>query len=202
MYAKTYERNGVFWQLSGAERPLKNLYIMKTAKKIWNIVSIALIAVVVVLAILIAGVRLFGLEVYTVLSGSMEPHFHTGSIIYVVEVEPEELQVEDVITYHLTGQTNSTHRIIDIQEENGKLQFYTKGDNNNTADPKPVSEDKLIGKAVFSIPLLGYLLNFVQQPPGSYVAIAVAAVLLLMIIVPDLIFEDKKKEEANNEENA
>lgn len=175
---------------------------MKTAKKIWNIVSLALIAVVVILAILIAGVRLFGVQVFTVLSGSMEPEIHTGSIIYVVEVEPEELQLKDVITYRLTGQTNSTHRIIDIQEENGKLQFYTKGDNNNTADAKPISEDKLIGKQVFSIPLLGYLLNFVQQPPGSYIAIAVAAVLLLMIIVPDLIFDDKKKEEeSQNEEN-
>lgn len=175
---------------------------MKTAKKIWNIVSLALIAVVVILAILIAGVRLFGVQVFTVLSGSMEPEIHTGSIIYVVDTDPSELKVRDVITYRLTGQTNSTHRIVDIQEENGKLQFFTKGDNNNAADPNPVSEDKLIGKVVFSIPLLGYLLNFVQQPPGSYIAIAVAAVLLLMIIVPDLIFDDKKKEEdSQNEEN-
>ena len=173
---------------------------MKLFKKIWNIVSLALIAVVVILAILIAGVRLFGLEVYTVLSGSMEPEIHTGSIIYVVETDPAELKVEDVITYKLTGQTNSTHRIIDIQEENGKLQFCTKGDNNNAADAKPVSEDKLIGKVVFSIPLLGYLLNFVQQPPGSYIAIAVAAVLLLMIILPDIIFDDKEKEAEKEKE--
>lgn len=175
---------------------------MKTAKKVWNIINWVLIGVVVVLAILIAGVRLFGVEVYTVLSGSMEPHFHTGSIIYVVETPPEELQVEDVITYRLIGQTNSTHRIIDIREEDGKRLFYTKGDNNNTADANPVTEDRIIGKAVFSIPLLGYLLNFVQQPPGSYIAIAIAAALLLLIIVPDLIFDDKKKEEESpNEEN-
>ena len=52
-------------------------------KKIWNVVSTVLVAAVVLLAVLLVGVRLFGLQVYTVLSGSMEPAYPVGSLIYV-----------------------------------------------------------------------------------------------------------------------
>ena len=57
-------------------------------KKAWNIISSILVALVVLLAIALVGVRLFGLQVYTVLSGSMEPTYHTGSLIYVKRVDP------------------------------------------------------------------------------------------------------------------
>ena len=50
-------------------------------KKTWNIISTVLVAVVVILALLLAGARLLGMQVFTVLSGSMEPTYHTGSII-------------------------------------------------------------------------------------------------------------------------
>ncbi|MEA5152866.1 MAG: S26 family signal peptidase [Oscillospiraceae bacterium] len=53
----------------------------KTLKRIWSIGSTVLVAAAVLLALLLVGVRLFGLRVYTVLSGSMEPTYHTGSII-------------------------------------------------------------------------------------------------------------------------
>ena len=60
----------------------------KTFKRIWNIFTTVLVALVVVAAILLAGVRLFGLQVFSVLSGSMEPTYHTGSLIYVKKVDP------------------------------------------------------------------------------------------------------------------
>lgn len=55
---------------------------MKVLKKIGEIASIIIIAILALLAIALAGVRLFGLEPYCVLSGSMEPTYHTGSLIY------------------------------------------------------------------------------------------------------------------------
>ena len=48
---------------------------MRTFKKIYSLMTNILVAVVVILAILLVGVRLVGLTPYTVLSGSMEPTY-------------------------------------------------------------------------------------------------------------------------------
>ena len=60
----------------------------RSIKKAWNVVSSILVALVVILALLLVGARLVGLQVFTVLSGSMEPTYHTGSLIYVNKVDP------------------------------------------------------------------------------------------------------------------
>ena len=56
-------------------------------RKIWNVVYSVIVAVVVLLAVAFVGVRVVGLQPFTVLSGSMEPTYHTGSLIYVKSVE-------------------------------------------------------------------------------------------------------------------
>ena len=52
-------------------------------KKIWNIISRILVSLVVLLAVALAGVRLVGIKTYAVVSGSMEPTYPTGSLLYV-----------------------------------------------------------------------------------------------------------------------
>ena len=64
----------------------------RSVKKTWNIISTVLVALVVLLALLLVGARIFGLQVFTVLSGSMEPTYHTGSLIYVKKVDPYTIQ--------------------------------------------------------------------------------------------------------------
>ena len=56
---------------------------MKAFRKIWNIATTVVVVLVVLAAILLVGVRFVGYRVYTVLSGSMEPTYHVGSLIYV-----------------------------------------------------------------------------------------------------------------------
>ena len=58
----------------------------KSLKRVWNVVSSILVALVVILALLLVGARVAGLQVFTVLSGSMEPTYHTGSLIYVKKI--------------------------------------------------------------------------------------------------------------------
>jgi signal peptidase len=119
-------------------------------KKVWNVVSIMLVCVVAVLAILIAGVRLFGVQPYAVLSGSMSPAFPTGALIYVRAAQAQEVRVGDPITFRLEdGPVVATHRVISIDDENGC--FHTKGDANEAPDGQPVYFDHLIGIPVFSI---------------------------------------------------
>lgn len=167
-------------------------------RKIINVVTSVLVGLIVILAILLVGVRLTGLQVFTVLSGSMEPSYKTGSLIYVKDVNPSELKVDDVITFKLTENTTATHRIVEIvpdEENNQKLSFRTKGDANNAPDATLVSGEDVIGKPICTIPYLGYVATTIQTPPGSYVAIFISAVLFLLVFVGDIFTKDKKAKE-------
>ena len=178
----------------------------KTLKKILNVISTILVAIVVVLALLLVGARFIGLNVYTVLSGSMEPTYHVGSLIYVKDVDTDELKAGDVITYMLDEDTIVTHRIADVipdEKDPSIIRFQTKGDANDSVDGSLVHYKNVIGTPVFSIPKLGYLANYIQKPPGRYIAISAGAIILLLVFLPDLFSDDdkseKKKKKQNNE---
>lgn len=180
----------------------------KKVIKVLKHISTVLIALVIILAILLVGVRLFGLKVYTVLSGSMEPEYHTGSVIYVKEVDPAELKANDVITFTIGEGTTATHRIIELvpdEEDPSIIRFRTKGDANDMIDGSLVEYDSVIGTPVFTLPYLGYLAAFIQKPPGSYVAIAISIALVLFVIVVDMLSDDKdkksKKKQTQSEQN-
>ncbi len=168
----------------------------KSVKKTWNVISTVLVVIVVVIALLLVGARLFGLQVYAVLSGSMEPTYHVGSIIYVKSVDPGEIEVGDPITFVMNEElTVATHRVVRIDTEN--RAFYTKGDANNDPDAAPVNFNNLLGKPVFTIPYLGYVSSFVQSPPGIYIAVGVGALLLALAFLPDMLGSDKKQKRKN-----
>ncbi|MBQ4067246.1 MAG: signal peptidase I [Clostridia bacterium] len=172
-------------------------------KKIWNAATSVLIALVVVLAILLAGMRLFGFNVFTVLSGSMEPVIHTGSIVYVKEVKPEDIRTGDVITYMLDENTISTHRVVEVipdEEDPTVIRYKTKGDANASEDGVPVHCQNVIGEVQFSIPYLGYVANFIQNPPGMYVAIAAGLLLLILIFMPEILAPEKEKEKKKGDD--
>ncbi len=168
----------------------------KKIRKIWNVLSSVIVVLVVVLAIALAGVRLIGFRVFTVLSGSMEPTFQTGSLIYVKNADPTELRAGDVITYMLNEDTVATHRIVEVLSDPQRpslLQFRTKGDANNAVDALPVLSENVIGKPVFAIPKMGYFASYIQKPPGLYVAVAVGAFLLLLVFLPNIFGKSSKK---------
>ena len=170
----------------------------KILLKVWNIITTVLVVAVVVLALLLAGPRLVGMDVFTVLSGSMEPAYHTGSLIYVKDVDPFEIEPGQVITFMLSEDTVATHRVVGIvpdEDEPGTIRFRTKGDANNAEDGSLVHYKNIIGTPVFTIPQLGYLANYIQNPPGMYLAISAGAILLMMVFIPDLFI---KEEEAPN----
>lgn len=168
----------------------------KTIKKIWNWISGVLVGIVVLLAIALVGVRLIGLEPYVVLSGSMEPTYHVGSLIYVKDVDPYELESGDVITFMLDEDTVATHRIVEVvpdENDSTVVRFKTKGDANAAEDGSLVHYKNVIGSPVFTIPQLGYVANYIQNPPGTYIAISAGAILLLLVFLPDLFGSDDEE---------
>lgn len=163
-------------------------------RKIWNSFTTVLAVVAALTAILLVGVRLIGLQPYTVLSGSMEPKFPVGSMIYVKSVDTDTLKKEEAITFTIGSGTVVTHEIIEVlEDENGKRSFRTQGIANDTPDGDPVPADRVIGKAVFCLPLLGYVAVYFQTPAGRLTAIAVCVALILMMTLSELLFSKDGK---------
>ena len=166
-----------------------------TIKKVWNIISWVLIAIIVFCAVFLMGSRILGYRVFNVISGSMEPQYSVGDLIYVKKVDVNDIKVNDPITFVLNEQlVVATHRVVEIDAEN--QHFYTKGDANDTRDSSPVHFNNVIGVPKFSIPLLGYVSDFIQNPPGMYITVGVGIVLIIAVFLPD--FVGKKKEETED----
>ena len=127
--------------------------------------------------------QVLGVTPLVVLSGSMHgdapDHIEAGDLIFVVPVDPQDLEVGDVITF-MEGSTVVTHRIIEIiPGEDGTRSFRTKGDDNNTPDKDPVHQDKLVGLYKSRIPFVGDLAIFMQTPLGMIIFIGLPLVAFL-----------------------
>lgn len=150
---------------------------------------------ILILGSFIFMLRLAGLCPYAVLSGSMEPVIATGGMVFTdtADRRPEE---GDIITYRLNG-TMVTHRV--VRQENGC--YITKGDANQGEDTIPVLPSQIVGTVCFSLPILGFVVSYLQEQTVILLMIAVTASSFLLESMPVLgqrpSFEKKAKESAD-----
>lgn len=139
-----------------------------------------------------------GINILTVLTGSMQPELMPGDKILIRQTDIKDLAAGDIITFYMEGsQMVVTHRIIEVVKENGETTFITRGDYNNAADTSPVSSDQIIGKLIFSIaPLNAINRSFIN---GTWPLLLGGALFLIAIVAGLLIFtmvREKDKKEA------
>lgn len=97
---------------------------MKKLVKVWNVITTVLVALVVLVAVLLVGVRVAGVQPLYVMSGSMEPAFHVGSLIFVQKIDPAMIEVGDPITYTINESGDySTHRVVDVEVRETGTRF-------------------------------------------------------------------------------
>jgi signal peptidase len=128
-------------------------------------------ALVVVSALVVSlAPRFLGYSPVVVYGGSMADSVPVGSIAVTEEVSPEDVSVGDVIVFHppATSPNPSTlmHRIVSVREEDGQRLFRTKGDANATQDPWEIGIEGRGSKVVYSVPYVGYLVDFAETPLG------------------------------------
>ncbi|MBP2076797.1 signal peptidase I SipW [Oceanobacillus polygoni] len=123
--------------------------------------------------------NVFGYQLKTVLSGSMEPDIQTGSIILIDPTNGEtQFKTGDVITYKSSDEILITHRIHEVQ--NNAQQYITKGDNNNATDTEPVLAENIVGKYTgFTVPYAGYVAHFANTEQGAVLLLILPGFLLL-----------------------
>ena len=137
------------------------------------------------------------------LTGSMEPAIPVHSFIVTEAVDPESLQVGDIITFRSTeskleGALN-THRITSVYEEGGQLMFHTKGDANAVEDSEPVSSINVVGKVVFISAALGTVVSLFSNPLLFFPSVVVPLVLLLGFELVKLVKSTKEVARAEDE---
>lgn len=170
--------------------------------KIFKFIYYILIAFIVAVALLliVSTVPITGnVKVLTVLSGSMEPSIKTGSVVVVKPAG--EYKSGDVITFGPYSKTRApiTHRITEVKQVEGQEIYITKGDANDGPDSKETLKKDVVGKVLFSIPFLGYAVNFAKQPLGFALLIIVPASIIIFDELKNIYGEIKKKKEEGGE---
>lgn len=133
----------------------------------------------------------FGWKPFIVLSGSMETQISAGDIVVVKEIDTNELKKGDIIAFK-DGNIVITHRIDEVTEIDGKTQYITKGDNNNTQDIGYVSPEQIEGVFKFKVSRLGNLAMFIQTPLGMIVCLSIPIIIIILLQTAD---SKKEKEE-------
>lgn len=153
------------------------------------IAGIAAVAVLLVVSIFpITG----NYQVKVVLSGSMEPAIKTGSIVVI---KPKDsYRVDDIITFGKDTKIEvpTTHRIISDRVENGMFVYTTKGDANEDTDFREVRESDVNGRVLFSVPYIGYLLDFARKPVGFVLLIIIPASVVVIDEAKSIWMEVRK----------
>lgn len=159
--------------------------------KLNPIISYLLYSLVIIFVFLAISARFsfFGIKLLVVKSGSMEPTIKTGSM--VIDKSEDNYQIGEIVTYkgRENPQETTTHRIINEEIQNEIKFFTTQGDANNAPDSEKVVQDRILGKVIFKIPYLGYLVAFTRTLPGLIIFIVVPAT----IIIYDEILNIKKE---------
>lgn len=142
-------------------------------------IMVVLVLVVALAALAVLG-PIVGWHVNVVLTGSMEPAVHAGSLIITRPVAPDAIAVGDIIIFKsVVGETFTAHRVVGITKE-PELRFITKGDANNGSDPNPVAPGQVAGLLFLQIPYLFYIFALVRTPLGLVLMIAIPAAILIV----------------------
>lgn len=159
----------------------------KAMKWINNIISSILMVLLISVAFLVVITKasggepqLFGYEIKTVLSGSMEPGIETGSLITIKQVDDKtKFKAGDVITYKEEEGILVTHRITEVVKSGDSVLYRTKGDNNNAEDMNPVMSENIVGEYTgFTVPKAGYFISFSQSKNGAFLLLIPGFLLL------------------------
>lgn len=168
----------------------------KMAKKVIEIIAIILIYNIILIVISskhnIGFNNIFGYKAYIIKTNSMEPTININDVIITKKVKDDEIKVHDIITFIQDGEV-ITHRITKIDNDDNKIKFTTKGDNNNIEDTFKITYDSIEGKHILTIPYLGILVQILQNK------IIFLIILLIILIFMFIGIQRQEKKEYRRE---
>jgi len=172
-------------------------------KRVWSVVSTAVLAAFALFAILAIGVPfVLGAQSYTVLTGSMNPGMPPGSLVAARPTDFASIRIGDVITYQLEPGEPAvvTHRVVgSIQDNTGDRMLITRGDANDVDDEKPVLAAQVRGVIVYAVPWLGYPNSLLPGSTRSVAVIGIGAAIVgygVVVLATDLLRSHRRRRRA------
>ncbi|SMO82377.1 signal peptidase I [Halorubrum cibi] len=153
-----------------------------TFKRFANLLGIALLIAVVAPFVVYAVPAVVGAEYsFVVLTASMTPAIAPGDVVVVDERDAAAIGEGDVITF-VRGESEVpvTHRVIGVTGTGGEVAFETKGDANEGPDSALVPASNVLGAVAFSIPYIGYVIQFTDSPAGFTLLVVLPFALLAL----------------------
>lgn len=183
---------------------MQKIFNNKLTKILWTTIKTLLTIFIIFLAGIIIVQRVSnnrlsigGIKLFTIISESMVPKYEVYDMLIAKDVTPEELQKGDDLVYIGTvGDFEGkiiTHQIIDIEQENGKYVFTTKGIANLESDPQ-VKEEQIYGKVLYKSKILSWCSKIINNQYGFYFIIFVPMVILIFQEVIKEVEMHKRKE--------
>ena len=113
-----------------------------------------------------------GFGTAVVQSGSMEPTYSVGDLLFIKEAS--DYEVGDVVVYQSDNML-VVHRIVEIDGN----RITTQGDANNVAD-EPFSASNIMGRVIGSVPGVGNVIDFLKTPLGFILLVGSAMALMVI----------------------
>lgn len=160
---------------------------MGLIRKLIHILAVIAYVLIIVYAIVCIPM-IFRNQPVVVLSGSMEPTYKIGSVIYYKKVSQKELKKGDVITFTTKNNKMVSHRIVNI--DNGSIE--TKGDANKVSDVNKIRYENVRGKVgKLSIPYVGYYIKMVNDH------LTIVVIVTVIILVSEFLISNAEAFDIN-----
>ena len=178
--------------------------IMSIMKFILSIIVILVVVIILVQRFSNNNISVAGYRIFTVVTESMVPKYVVGDVLLVKETNPEQIKVEDDVTY--MGKVGAfadkivTHQVINIENgEDGRLKFHTKGIANDTEDPL-VSEEQIYGVVQIKLEILTYLNGIINNMYGMYFLIVIPLAIIIFTEFKSFKEESKYIDEEDDDD--
>ncbi len=130
-----------------------------------------LLILLVLIAVSLGVSSLLGIRPFVLRSSSMEPEYPSGSLIFAdTKVSLDSLNIDDVIIYQ------------GFAQELTRYQGSSRVKSDNASATVEITADQVTGRAVFSIPWIGNLVDIFLQ--HQYIAWVVIAGLFIYALLP------------------
>lgn len=184
----------------------QNLVVLKKKTILEIIIDIFLICILIIASVIttLSGIiimkknlapdevpDIMGMKPFIVLTGSMEPEIKSGDLVVVKEANEKELKINDIIAFRYTKEdVVLIHRIVGIEENEGKILFTTKGDSNETEDKLNIEYKNIEGIYSFRLNGIGTIAMFIKTQPG----IAISLLTIVTIFISWQFIKSLKRE--------
>jgi signal peptidase I len=128
---------------------------------------------------------LVGYRTYPVLSGSMTPAIRAGDAVVVASISPLQARIGNIVAFRdpLNQSRLYNHRVRAISRVGNRVLFITQGDENTGQEHWSVPVTGRIGRVIYRVPAVGFVLVYLKSPAGRIVSITGAALGLLALVL-------------------